>query len=240
MYLLIAYANDAALVSSIQQIGVVNADKSVTTIATIDWSSTISSIYTIFAGNWFTDNDGSVCFFSPVSTTSVAAWTLYYSCVTSLTPSGATLTTPIAISQDLTNAYDPRIYRIGSTYYLIQTLYSGGNFGAANCISTATAKTGPYTKQSCSTDGGTALSALNYFSEGPAYFRSATSASAWEFYSENINSGQRKMYYSTCPSLALTSCTIATPVPWTMDQNYRHGIVTRTPFGILPAALGLM
>lgn len=232
MYIVIAYANDEALLSSLIQVGYEHADNSVTTITTVDMSRWIHNIYTVFAPNWI--NDGSGCMYIPVSVSGTfTSFSTYVMCASSFSPSGVTFSPPqLVTTNGVTGGYDPAGWLIKGTYYLLQTEYVPGKgnsgFGAATCISKATNRNGPYTLQECSNQPGPQLATEPVAGmEGPNYFQT-TDEMHWQFYAENIEDSPeaiREMYYTTCVGPDPLHCKAGPFAPWRMDKRYRHGVV---------------
>ncbi len=231
-YIVIAYANDEALLSSLIQVGHENADNSVTTISSVDMSRWIPNIYTVFAPNWI--NDGSNCLYIPVSVSGTfTSFSTYVMCALSFSPAGVTFSPPqLVATNGVTGGYDPAGWLIRGTYYLLQTEYvsgkGNGGFGAATCISTATNRNGPYALQECSNQPKSQLASEPAAGmEGPNYFQTSDKMH-WQFYAENIEDkpvAVREMYYATCVGPDPLHCKLGPFAPWTMDKKYRHGVV---------------
>jgi len=232
IYLVLADANDAGLTNSHIDIGLDNTTTNVvTTITTVDMSTYIAGIYTVFAPRWIPD--GSNCMYIPVATGgSLSNFVTYKMCATSLTTSGATFSSPVLVTTTgITSGYDPFSLIINGTYYLIQTEFISGSgnagFGAATCISTASSSAGPYTKQTCSNEVSSPLAALpKNGTEGPGYYQ-LPGTNQIVFYVENIQDSPtqiRTLQYSRCNSLPL-NCYLSTPVVYSEDQSYRAGVV---------------
>lgn len=228
IYLLLAAATDANHLLTQQLIGIVQPDKTVTTIIVWDWSSQVNAA-SVFAGRWFVDSSNVVHIFVPIApTTANTTYSVYESHAlnSDLTwwspPQLITITGTINASN-----YDPRVIQVGNTFFMYTSTFIG--VGADGlCISTASSLLGPYTAASCSNTSGSNLFPLNGIKyEGPGSFH-VDSATNSQFMAEHI--GPYAMEGTTCTGSNLATCTLGTMSAWVSPGfSYRNGSVIRTP-----------
>jgi hypothetical protein len=232
LYLLMAEANDSNYNSTYQDIGILNTDYSVTTLATFSWAS-LGSVQTIFAGNWKRVAGYTNCFDTPVTfATGYDLFSTYTACA-SLTPTSVSITSgpTLLTTSGITMGYDPQVIQQGSTCNLIQSQTNSGNTVTASAISTGACPNGPFTFQSNALQSGSPLqNQTSGRNEGPNYLQTNI-AGGWYFFYENLASHQ--MYFANCTPIVIMSCGI-TPSAWVEDQTYRHGSVLRITTTPLP------
>ena len=234
LYLLIAEANDSNYNSTVQDIGVLNTDYSVTTLLTFDWAS-LGSVSTIFAGRWEAVSGSTNCFTTPVTFSSgFFSWSTYQACA-SLTPTSASITsgpTLLTNTGAVNGMYDTQVIQQGSTCNLVGSQTNSGLTFRTAAISTGACPAGPFTWQTNAATGGSPLAAQSTVStqnEGPNYLQT-NNAGGWYFYFESI-SPTHVMYGANCTPVTISSCTISTPVAWTEDQTYRAGTILKMTTG---------
>lgn len=224
IYLHVGMANDQNFNLVPWLIGKSDATGRVSTIATIDWSSSGFSICD--SGQWFRETDGTVHLFVPCSATPAGSESYAIYETHAVTSGGTTClsgcdflhwSSPVAISVNETNIYDPKLWLIGSTYYMWVTNHTLREVELAS----ATSLMGPYTMQRTGNWAG-----WGDWIEGPTMY--STGPISWRLALEHYNSSLpdfHQMYYSDCNTLDLLACTWTALQPWVEDFKYRHGSV---------------
>ena len=211
-YFHVAKANDESISEYLWFIGLSDSTGLVSTIATIDWSPKIASLTACFSGQWI-EEAGVIHLFIPCSSSGINNMQIYETHATN-----AGLTTwsdPVSVSVNESNIYDPKVWHIGSTYFMWLSNQT------TRYVELATASTllGPYTMQLTGNWAGWGNN-----KEGPTMY--STGPTSWRLAVESIFSvPNHVMYYSDCNTLDLLACTWSALSPWTEDQKYRHGSV---------------
>lgn len=230
VYLLIAEANDAALNSTFQDIGVLNDDYSVTTLLRFDWS-TLGAVSTVFAGRWDKVPGFTNCFVSPVSFTSgYYSWTNYSGCAT-LTPTSASISsgpTAVTVSGSVNGMYDPQVFAYptnqSTNCTLVGTETVSGLSYRTTALATGACPNGPFTWQTNALQGNTVLGAetsITTQAEGPNYMQTNVPGQAQVWF-ENLTA--HSLYSSTCNPLPPAQCVWTLPVAWS-PTGYRAGTI---------------
>ncbi len=218
-------------------VGLSDSTGVVTTIATIDWAGKIVNAAQSNSGEWFVETDGSVHVFVPIGTSlgSPAGFQMYESHALE-TNGGATCVTasvacPLTFWSDpvfvqvhniggtgtRTDIYDPKVYKIGSTYYMWMT-HEDDRY-----IELATSSTllGPYTLVRAGDWAG-----WGTMHEGPTLYR-PNGAGSWRIAMEPIitNPLNHKMQYSDCNNDDFLSCTWTALQRWNEAVELRHGSI---------------
>jgi len=203
-------------------IGKANTSGVVSTIATIDWTS--SGFHICDSGEWFQEANGTVHLFVPCSLTSTPSEVYAIYETHAVTAGGATClsgcdflhwSAPAAISVNETNVYDPKVWLIGSTYYMWLSNHTTRTIDLASSSSLL----GPYTIQRSGDWAG-----WGTFLEGPTMY--STGPTSWRLAVEKYDSSHQ-MFYSDCSTLDLLSCTWTALQPWHEDMLYRHGSIIK-------------
>jgi len=225
-------------------IGTHNSSGVVSTIATINWTGKISGISATNSGEWFVESDGSVHLIIPAgpnSPSNPVGFQMYEThglqtaggatCVTASVSCPMTFwSDPVFVevkniggASDRTDIYDPKPWKVGSTYYLWMTHEDD------RCIELASASTllGPYTMQRV---GDWAGWGCNW--EGPTLYR-PTGAGSWRIALESLDNnpaGAHIIHYSDCNNNDFLTCTWTSMQRWSEDIDYRHGSIVGPNF----------
>jgi hypothetical protein len=127
---------------------------------------------------------------------------------------------PVSVSVNETNVYDPKMFKIGSTYYMWlanQTTRYVEYASSANLL-------GPYTMQQTGNWAG-----WGNWREGAMLYQ--PTPSSWRAGLEDISAGAGRhvVSYSDCNNADFTLCVWTPLQPWHEDQKYRHGSILVTP-----------
>jgi len=221
-YYHIAQANDENLLTTLWYVCTADVNGKVTIASTINWSSKISGLASVFAGEWFVEANGTVHLFIPCSNSGVNQFSIYES--HALDSTLLTWSDPILVSAtggDATYHYDPKVFLIGSTYYMWLdniTTFRIELFSSSSLL-------GPYTNVLAGNwaGWGADLEGFTMFPHG----------SGWRVLIETIkdrDTPNHTLYYADCSS----PTAIATAGNWsgltkcTVDKLYRHGSVIAT------------
>jgi len=238
-YFHVAQANDQNSTSTkLWYIGKADATTQIiTTTLTMDWTSSISGLKACLSGRWFMDDgDTYPRVIVPCTTTDNPpgqTYQMYESHATAAdwSTNTASWSAPVQLTvTGKTNIYDPKIWHIGSTYYMWYTAIPTGF-----CIELATASslTGTYTPVKTGNWAGWGLSSsVGACSlEGPTMFYTG---SGWTLQMEiNQDTGTSatgyKFYYATCDGTNPATCTWSGRTLTTEEMLLRHGDVWLTP-----------
>lgn len=228
VYFHVGTANDRNFQLVPWLIGKSDTNGIVSTITTIDWTS--SGFKICDSGGWFQEASGEIHLFVPCSTGAVGSENYAIFESHALTSGGSICTStcdllhwsaPVAISVSDTNIYDPQPLLIGTTYYMWLTNHTVRNVELAS----ASTLLGPYT---VALSPGFAGWSITNFLEGPNMY--SAGATSWKLAVEHYDSSKsdnHQMYYSRCNTLDPTACTWTALTPWTEDFLYRNGNIVK-------------
>ncbi len=213
-------------------IGTADANGNITTTLTMDWSSHITGLFATFSGMFFMDEgDTYPRLIVPCSISNVNQMQIYESHATAADwmSNTASWSAPVLITvTSRSNIYDPKLWKIGSTYYMWMT-----NQGAGFCIELATASTltGPYTVVKSGDWAGWGISgggnSCNL--EAPTMFYTGSGWTLAMEMNRAVTVPNYQIFNATCNTLDPTACTWSSRAAWAEDLLYRHGSVIRTP-----------
>lgn len=232
-YLYIADAIDSNLNQTTVHIAQVDSSNNVHPIWNYDFKANINGAAVVFAGRVFTDVSGVIHLFTPVATTTdYTTFQIYEQ--HSLNGTLFAWSNPVLISfggGGPTSLDEATIYQVGTGFYAITGAYiagqGNGGFGALVCSWSASTLLGPYTNVSCASTGGSPLASLNGTPWEVTMLYHNADMTNWSIHSENITTGIRKEYGSTCTGNLPTTCIVGTMTAWTMDQSYRGGTLAQ-------------
>lgn len=200
------------------RIGKADSSGVVSTIATIDWTAKITGVTTCFSGMWY-EEGGTIHLFVPCGTNAgMPAGSAIYE-THALDGTLTSWSDPVAITIDRTNIYDPKVFKVGSTYYMWLSHEDD------KCIELASSNTllGPYTMQRTGDWAGWGCTNT----EGPTLYHVANE-STWRIAIEHFQGpNPYTMWYSDCDNVDFLSCTWTAKKMWAADKKYRHGSIVK-------------